>query len=253
MMRSAGRVRAGLAALALSCLAAAGAQAAPGCPAIPPRAPMPRDAVAENLDIPEWRAKTAEIDARLAGKNLSGINLVFIGDSITQGWDPVLFHTFYGGRAALNLGLWGDFTQGALWRLAHGQWGNLRPKLVVLMIGTNNTQWNARPEDVALGIAELVRFIQTRSPRTKVLLLGILPRGPGPDESLRALNARVNAMIARCADNEHTFFLDIGSLFLDAGRLLAPEIAFDYLHPTPVGYAILATAIEPFVRRLLGD
>ena len=245
--------RAFAAGLALCCMGAASAHAAPGCPAIPARSPMPRDAVAENLDIPEWREKSAQISAQLAGKNLSGTDIVFIGDSITQGWDPVLFHNFYGGRTPLNLGLWGDFTQGALWRLSHGQWGNLRPKLAVLLIGTNNTQWNGRPEDVALGIAELVRFIQSRSPRTKVLLLGILPRGPGPSEPLRAVNARVNTLVARCADDQNTFFLDVGSLFLGPGRVVSEQILFDYLHPTPVGYAILATAIEPLVRRILGD
>ena len=223
------------------------------CTALPPREPMPRQAVPEQLDSPDWRQRDAALDAQLAGIDRSKVKLVFIGDSITQYWDPSLFHQFYGSRAALNLGLWGDFTEGALWRLQHDQWGSLNPRLTVLLIGTNNTQWGGAPEDVALGVAELVRFIHARAPDSKILLVGILPRGADMTEKLRAVNAQVNTLIARCADGRKVFFRDVGRILLDAEGRLSEQVSFDRLHPTMVGYALLASTLEPTIKQLLGD
>lgn len=222
-----------------------------GCPALPAREPMPRDAVAEQLENADWRQRDATLDAQLANVDRGSVRTVFVGDSITQYWDAGLFHLFYGNRAPLNLGLWGDFTQGALWRLGHDQWGSLRPKLAVVLLGTNNTQWGGTPEDVALGIAELVRFIQSRSADTKILLVGILPRGADRTEPLRAVNAKVNALISKCADNKKVFFADVGHVLLDAEGRLSDQISFDRLHLTMVGYALLGSALEPHIAPLL--
>ena len=130
----------------------------------------------------------------------------------------------------------------------------MKPRGVVLLIGTNNTQWtNSTPENLSLGIAEIVRFIHSRSPSTKVLIVGILPRGAGPWEPLRAVNAKTNQLIARCADNQTTFYTDVGRIFLDSSGQLSNEISFDLLHLTPVGYALFAAALEPEIKRIMGD
>lgn len=224
-----------------------------GCPAIPRHSPMPREAAAEQLESPEWRGRNSALDLSLASVDRARANIVFIGDSITQYFDEGLWRQFHGHRNPVNLGLWGDFTQGALWRLANGQWGSMTPRAAVILLGTNNTQWGNRPEDVAQGIAEMVRFIQSRSPRTKVLIMGLLPRGATITEPLRAQNALVNAMVERCADGENTFYLDIGRLLTDRDGNLSEQISFDRLHLTMVGYGIMATAMEPVIRRMMEE
>ena len=215
---------------------------------------MPAEATPHPVDVNDWRQRSAQIDQQLAGKDLSWVRLVFLGDSITQGWEPTMWTLFWGGRAPLNLGLWGDLTQGLLWRLNNGQWSpSLRPQLVVLLIGTNNAGWGSRPEDTALGVAEIIRFIQTRSPSTKVLLLGITPRGPDASAPERPVNARVNELIQRCADNQSVVYLDPGRSMLGADGRISNQVLFDYLHPTMVGYAILGGAIDAQVRRMMGN
>lgn len=246
------RGRTGLAALLGLLLMAAPVMAQPGCPAIPPRNPMPQEATPAPGNFPEWRARVAEIDAALARTNRSQVDLVFLGDSITQGWEPTMFAQFFGHRRALNLGVLGDGTQGLLWRLRAGQWGDLRPAVAVLLIGTNNTATGARPEDTALGIAEVIRLIHGRSRQTRILLLGLLPRGADMRDPLRQTNMRVNELVARCADGDSTIYLDIGHLFVRADGRLSPTVAFDQLHLTMVGYAILGAAIAPTVRAILG-
>lgn len=240
--------------LALAALALAQPTRAAGtCPALPPRVPMPREARAEFLDQANWPGLVADLQARLPSLDLAGRRLVFVGDSITASWDPAVFGQSFGRLSPLLLGISGDFTQGALQRLPM-EWGPLQPRVVVLLIGTNNTQWgHGPPEDVALGIAEIIRLIHARSPGAKLLLLGILPRGRDAAEPLRAVNARVNALIARCADNETVFYLDAGPPLLDAGGRLTSAVSFDMLHFTPAGYAILARTIAPQIHRLMGE
>ena len=227
--------------------------AAGDCPALPRRNPMPVEAIPTAIDLPLWRDQVSGLDARLPSLQLPSRQLVFIGDSITAGWDPGIFSQFYGQRSPVLLGIIGDVTQGILERLPR-EWGMMRPKVVVLLIGTNNTQWgNSTPENLSLGVAEIVRFVHGRSPSTKILLVGILPRGAGPWEPLRTVNSRTNELIARCADNQTTFYIDVGRALVNASGQLSNEVSFDLLHLTPVGYALYAMALEPELKRLMGD
>lgn len=240
--------------LALPLLLMAGAAAAaPGCPALPRTFPLPREASAEELPSDEWRQRRGWMDNTLAQVQRAQVQLAYIGDSITEAWDPQVFYQFNARRGAVNLGLWGDQTGGALYRLAHNQWDGLQPKVAVVLIGTNNLTWGHSPANVALGVAEIVRFIQERSPRTKVLVLGLLPRGAMPNDPMRAQVRAVNALIARCADNESVFYLDVGRYVLEADGRMADHISGDKLHLSPVGYALITAAIEPLLQRLLGE
>ncbi|WP_196805413.1 GDSL-type esterase/lipase family protein [Methylobacterium sp. 77] len=235
----------------IACVASAGL-AAPACPALPPRQPMPLEAMPQSVALSELRERSAQLAAQLDGKDLSASRIVFIGDSITQGWDPGLWNMFFGGWSPLNLGLWGDLTQDVLWRLNNGQWNaTLKPDLVVLMIGTNNIGIKSRPDDTALGIAEIIRFIQGRSPKTKILLLGILPRGVEASAPERLVNARVNDLIRRCADDKRVIYLDPGRTMLDATGRITTQVMADSLHPTTLGYAILGGAISARVHQLM--
>ncbi len=214
---------------------------------------MPYAAMPAVLAYDAWAPLVRALDAKLPSLARETRRLVFIGDSITAGWDPVVFTQYYGTRAPLLMGIIGDATPGVLERLP-SEWGPLRPRLVVLLIGTNNTQWlPGSPADVALGVAEIVRLIHARSSGTRILILGILPRGATPAEPLRAVNAQVNALIAQCADGDTVFYANPGPALLDASGGLPKEMSFDTLHLTPLGYATLAAAMEPQIKAIMGE
>lgn len=235
----------------LICGTVQGSSAAQLCPSLPARNPMPNEARPLPVPIPDWNKQIALISQQIAGRDLARVRLVFVGDSITQGWEPTLWEQFWSAYSPLNLGLSGDLTQGVLWRLHHGEWPSaLKPDVAVVLIGTNNASWQSRPEDTALGIAEIIRYIRTRSPTTKILLLGILPRGQNVATPERPINQRVNALVRSCADNETVFFQEPGTAMVDRLGRVSTNVMFDYVHPTMVGYAILGAGIYDEVKRL---
>lgn len=186
------------------------------------------------------------------------IDLVFIGDSITHGFEeqgaPV-WQNYYEPRNALNLGFSGDRTEHVLWRLQKGALENIKVKLCVLMIGTNNTGIRYdHPADTALGIKTIIETIQNKSPDTKILLLGIFPRGRNADNVLREMNDDVNHIIKDYVDEfDNVYFENINSHFLDQQGTLSLEIMPDLVHPNKKGYEIWAETIEPVIKTLLEE
>lgn len=180
------------------------------------------------------------------------VNLLFLGDSITQGWNNNdVWKRFYGPRRAANFGIGGDRTEHVLWRLRHGELDGISPRVVVLMIGTNNAGANTADE-IAQGVTAIVKELRKRLPEAKVLLLGVFPRGPKPDAT-RALLEDVNRRIAKLDDGSHVTYLDIGKAFLNPDATLSREIMPDYLHLSARGYRIWADAMEPTLWRLLDE
>ena len=103
--------------------------------------------------------------------------LVLIGDSITHYWErSPSYSYFFGDRKTLNLGYGGDQTQNVLWRLRNGELEGLKPKVISLLIGTNNSN-NCTPAATLLGIKKILTELRLRLPKTKILLSSILPRG----------------------------------------------------------------------------
>jgi lysophospholipase L1-like esterase len=185
-----------------------------------------------------------------------GTQLVFVGDSITDGWrsDPQreIFEDYFGRYRPYNIGIGGDETQHVLWRINHGELDGLSPKVVVLMIGTNNLA-NANkmsPEEAADGVAAVVQAIHGKLPNSKVLLLNIFPRANRSDDPLRLAVNATNTIIARLQDRKTVFYLDIGSRFLSPDGTLSGDIMPDYLHPNAKGYQIWADAIKGEIDRL---
>ncbi|HPZ83072.1 MAG TPA: platelet-activating factor acetylhydrolase IB subunit, partial [Thermogutta sp.] len=182
------------------------------------------------------------------------VDLIFIGDSITHGWEGAgkeIWEAYYGHRNAVNLGIGGDRTQHVLWRLDNGNIDGIQPKLAVIMIGTNNAAPN-QPEETAEGIKAIVQKLRERLPKTKILLLAIFPRGETPEDPLRQKNEQVNKIIAQFADGEMVKLVDIGPAFLTIDGILPKDIMPDLLHPNTRGYSIWAAAIEPYVAEVLG-
>lgn len=181
-------------------------------------------------------------------------DLVFIGDSITDGWrggGKKVWDESFGPLKPLNLGIGGDRTQHVLWRLQNGEADGYEAKLAVIMIGTNNGADSK--EDVAVGITAIVREWQKHQPKSKILLLGIFPRGAKANDGGRAKNNQVNDIVAKLDDGGKTIkYLDIGDKFLDANKDLPKEIMPDALHPNAKGYQIWADATLPTIKEMMG-
>ena len=174
--------------------------------------------------------------------------VVFLGDSITAGWNgqKALFDKEYSQYKAVNFGIGGDRVQHVLWRVENGEFEGIKPKVVVLMIGTNNAGVAENsPEQIAAGIRNIIAAIHKRSADTKVLLLAIFPRGAGEANNPgRTKNKAVNALIAKFDDGQKVHYLDIGPKFLTADGTLSKEIMPDLLHLNAKGYQIEADAIR---------
>src|SRR6478672_9961082 len=164
-----------------------------------------------------WMKRHESFNERVKQGNAE---LLFIGDSITQGWEgngKAVWEEFYGKRNAVNLGIGGDRTQHVLWRLDHGNVDGINPKLAVLMIGTNNSGSNTS-EQIAAGVKAIVEKLRTKLPNTKVLVLGIFPRADNfdaqknkaekgtKDDAKRKINEGANEIIQKLADNKMVFF-----------------------------------------------
>lgn len=186
-----------------------------------------------------------------------GHELVFIGDSITQGWEgsgKAVWDRYYGARHAANFGFSGDRTEHVLWRMANGEITGLHPKLVVLMIGTNNIGHGSSNADAtALGVRTIVQNLRLSMPEAKILLLGIFPRGATAEDSMRKQVAEATTKFAPLDDGQHVFFLDIGRHFLTRDGEMWRGLMPDLLHPNDNGYEIWAKAMEPSIATLLGE
>ena len=201
-----------------------------------------------------WSTRHARAVARL---QQGPVDLLFIGDSITQGWEEDgrrVWDTFYGRRRAMNLGFNSDQTDNVLWRLHHGEIDGITPKLAIVMIGTNNTTMREDPPDhTAAGIQAVLTTLRTRLPQTKILLLALFPRGASSDDLNRLVNQAVNERLRPFADQRHVFFLDLGPHFLDKAGRLSEEVMPDALHPNERGYRLWAEGMEDLVKTLLGE
>jgi lysophospholipase L1-like esterase len=193
--------------------------------------------------------------------------LVFLGDSITAGWagkGKEVWTKTWAPLKAANFGIGGDRTEHVLWRLQNGNFDGLKPRLVVLMIGTNNTGhvgraqaelggavYQGSAEHTASGVKAILDALKAKMPETKVLLLGIFPRGEKPSDAMRQQNEATNALIAKFADGQSVILKDIGKTFLGADGILTKEIMPDLLHLSDKGYQLWADSILGDVQGLM--
>lgn len=186
------------------------------------------------------------------------IGLLFLGDSITEGWHnaPQVWKRHYGRYQPANFGISGDQTQHMIWRIENG----IAPKVVVLMLGTNNAGWNTGPE-IAAADEKIVRLIRAKLPQAKILLLAIFPRGPrkngdgslddGVDKMAQINEA--NARLAKLDDGHAVRFLDINAKFYGSDGKIPASVMSDQLHPSIEGYQIWADAMQPLLDEMMGE
>ena len=182
------------------------------------------------------------------------IELVFIGDSITDGWrggGKQIFHANYDRYNTLNLGIGGDRTEHILWRIDHNELDGLHPRAVVLMIGTNNLGTQQSVEDAIAGVKCDVKAIHEKLPEAKILLLAVFPRGHEPTDHFRDEIKQVNEAISELDGKENVTYLDINDKFLEKDGTLEKNIMPDYLHPNEKGYMIWAEAMKPKLEELM--
>ena len=185
----------------------------------------------------------------------SDADLIFVGDSITNFWSSKgakVWQQYYAKRNAVNLGMSGDRTQHVLWRLKNGNLDGISPKLAIVMIGTNNARHDS-PKDIAAGIKAIVDTIELKCPTTRILLLGIFPRGRKLNNRDQKVVDAVNQMLPKLADNRLIFYMNINAQLLNKDGTLSPNVMPDYLHPNAKGYQIWAEAIEQKVKALMEE
>ncbi len=203
--------------------------------------PEPRD---------DWRSR---VQSNFDASRNKTIDLIFDGDSITDRWQSTgqeIWKQRYGSLNVFDFGISGDQTQHVLWRIARGQLDGLDPKLVVLMIGTNNSGRDT-PQQIADGVKAIIDEYLKGCPHAHLLLLAIFPRSANAADPVRAKLTATNQLLANFAGDRVTY-LDIGAKFLGADGSLSPDIMPDFLHPSAKGYQIWADAIQPIIDQYMG-
>jgi lysophospholipase L1-like esterase len=191
-------------------------------------------------------------------------DVIFLGDSITHGWESTgkkVWAETFAPLKAVNLGIGGDQTGHVLWRITEGkELEPLKPRAAVIMIGTNNIPRNHTPEQIAGGVKAIVEELRKQKPHIKILVLGVFPRsGKKVEKTVSQISTadlqpkvkEINAILARLDDGKMVFFKDIGGKFLDKDGGLSRKIMPDYLHLSPQGYQIWADAIKADVEKLV--
>ena len=200
-----------------------------------------------------WQQRNAAVNERVKQGN---VDMLFIGDSITHGWDGAglpVWEKYYAKRNAVNMGFSGDQTQHVLWRLENGHLNGISPKLAMIMIGTNNHRDNTAAE-ITEGVNAIVAKLRSTLPDMHILLLAIFPRTDVEEDIQNKLEEATALFAKTAAADPMVEFLDINRVFLDRnGALMVENVMPDKLHPNLRGYELWAHAIEPTVARLLGE
>jgi lysophospholipase L1-like esterase len=193
------------------------------------------------------------------------IDVYFVGDSVTRRWGATDYPDFlanwtknFHGWNAADFGWGGDTVQNVLWRLTHGELDGVKPKIVVVMAGTNNIGGRPRagggPEakvtEIADGLKAVLAVCRDKAPDATVLLMGLTPRNDNP--AAAAIISQVNERLARLADGKKARYLNINDKLADKDGKLLPGMSPDRLHLSAKGYQVWADALKPVLTELLG-
>jgi lysophospholipase L1-like esterase len=201
--------------------------------------------------VPYWKLRHEKF---LKRARKGHVDLVFLGDSITHGWErngKAVWKKTFEPLKAVNFGIGADQTGTVLWRITEGkELEPIKPKAVVLLIGTYNLEHHT-PRQIAGGVKAILDALHKRKPRAKVLLLGIFPKGPTAKAPFRKKIKATNELLAKLADGKTVFYKDIGDRFVQKDGRIDTKIMYDTMHLTPKGYQLWADAILPDVKKML--
>jgi lysophospholipase L1-like esterase len=211
--------------------------------------PAPRKIEYPWMSIERWNQMFKE---DIAVADAGNVDLLFVGDSITEGWNQQIWDKSFGAWKAANFGIGGDHTGNVLWRLDHGHADKLHPKLVVLTIGVNNFfHCGAGPAEVFDGVQAVVRKLRALYPNAKILLNAVLPYEQSAQSPKRQQIIELNRKIATLGNGETIIFKDYGARFLLSNGDMSSEVMADFLHPTAKGYQIWSDAMLPDIQKLM--
>lgn len=227
------------------------AQAPAATPTPTPRPPRTPESAITPPAVPRNPKRHEQFMFR---KTQGEIGLLFLGDSITDGWPRTGEWSWlkFAPYKPADFGISGERTEDVLWRITNGELDGINPKVTVMMIGTNNFGHfpDEKPEWVAAGVAKLVETIHEKLPNTKLLLLGIFPRD-NPNTPNRLKITEANALISKLHDGKKTWYLDITKVLLDEQGAIPRDVMPDLLHPNAHGYDLWYNAMEPVLKELL--
>jgi lysophospholipase L1-like esterase len=222
--------------------------------------------VAASAATPAPRTDANSLQAHqdlLAKAKQGGIDVYFVGDSITRRWGTsdkqyadllANWNANFHGWNAGDFGWGADRIEHMLWRLEHGEIDGVNPKVIVILAGTNNVGRqpgdDATVADITSGLKALVALCHEKAPQAKIILTAIFPRND--NIAVMPTINRINANLAPLADGKTVYFINVNDRLADKNDVLFPGMTRDQLHPTVQGYQIWADALKPLLTKLLG-
>jgi hypothetical protein len=169
--------------------------------------------------------------------------ILFLGDSITEWWDEEIFKQYFGSYKTINLGMAGHTSKDTLEYVELSDLNGLKPSNVVLQIGTNDGDNDITTTETAKNIQCICDAIFARIPKTKILLIGPLPRGELVSDRYRVYNREVNKLLKTQVRDIRIIYMDISIMFLNGDDRISKQIMYDFLHLTREGYDTLSEVI----------
>lgn len=178
-------------------------------------------------------------------------NVIFLGDSITQGWEgggSEHWARAFAPLGALNLGVSGDRTENVLWRLEQAPLGKLRPQAIVLLIGTNNLGHGTHTgEQTLAGIQRVIATVRAQAPEARLFVLEVFPRGERFN-AMRGELAQLNQALRAQQAALGCETLALGDRWVQPDGSIRTSDMPDHLHLSPSAYGQWADALEPVLR-----
>ncbi len=187
--------------------------------------------------------------------------LVLLGNSIlhsldykdrNETWDKYLIQ-----YNAANLGFSADRTENVIWRINNGEIDNMNPKVILLLIGTNNTNGNSfasinNSKELEEATWEICQIIRKKLPDTQILLLGILPFGKRRPNYRDGVNQCVTQLVSKFPNKDNNIhFVDIGNIYLNDNNKIMKDLMPDFLHPNAKGHLLMFKTLQPYIENLM--
>jgi len=202
----------------------------------------------------EWKAK--HWDQINESRKNDSLEVVILGDSLPWGLSRLRNSSLLPGKRFFNYAHPGDRIEHALWRVNNGLLDGLEPKLVLLMVGTNNLRQKSYvmdPPEIVEGISNLVTHIRKVVPEAEILIYGVLPRVYKPSKNLFPGSVpQLNALLKEYCEREQLHFVDLSDQYqISDGKLRPGLYTKDGLHLSESGYALWIKSINEESERIL--